>query len=111
MELSKNLNIVYCIHMLVEVLTFAKFRMTLALVRLFCWCFAGFLPSFQHWFNSPSFTFITGTCFENYSSIVLLKLSYLIFIVCQFIGIWVWGIIEQIIKKLYLTPTSEIPSF
>ena len=88
-----------------------RFRKTVALIRLIYWCFAGFFSSFQYWFHSPLLTFITGTCFESYCSILLLKLFHLIFIACQFTEIWVWRIIEQIIKKLYLTPTSEMPSF
>ena len=112
MEFSKNSNIVESIHMLVEVFTFDKVsydsRLSSALLLVFCWCFV--FSSFQYWFNSLSITFVTGNCFENYSSIVLLKLFHLIFIACQFTGIWVWGIIEQVIKKLYLTPTSEMPS-
>ena len=75
MEFSKKSNIVECIHRLL----LSRFHMTFALFGLFCWFFAGFLASFQHWFKSLLFIFITGTCFENLSSIVLLKLSFDIF--------------------------------
>ena len=53
--------------------------MTLALFGLFCWSFVGFLASFWYWFKALLFIFITGTCFENFSSIFLLKLFHLIF--------------------------------
>ena len=53
------------------------FRMTLALVGLFCWYFSSY---------SLLCTFITGTSFENLSSVVLLKPFHLIFIACQFTG-------------------------
>ena len=56
-----------------------RFHMTFALFGLFCWSFVGFLASFQYWFKSLLFIFITGTCFENFSSIFLLKLFHLIF--------------------------------
>ena len=62
-----------------------RIRMTFALFGLFCWSFAGFLASFQYWFKSVLFIFITGTCFENLS-IVLLKLFHLIFFTWQFTG-------------------------
>ena len=57
--------------------------MTFVLFGIFCWSFAGFLASFQHWFKSFLFIFITGTCFENFSAIVLLKLFHLIGFFCM----------------------------
>ena len=63
-----------------------RFRMTFALFGLFCSSFAEFLASFQYWFKSLLFIFITGSCFENRSSIVLLELFHLIFFAWQFTG-------------------------
>ena len=78
MEFRKKSNIVECIHRLL----LSRFHMTFALFGLFCRFFAGFLASFQHWFKSLLFIFITGTRFENHSSIVLLKLSFDFFSWC-----------------------------
>ena len=65
-------------------LLLSRFQMTFALFGLFCWFFAGFLASYQHWFKSLLFIFITGICFENLSSIVLLKLSFDFFFVAVY---------------------------
>ena len=107
MEFRKKSNIVECIHSLL----LSRFHMTFALFGLFCWFFAGFLASFQHWFKSLLFIFITGTRFENHSSIALLKLSPNFFFVvlysCKLYDaatiwcrIWVWWIMEWIIRNL-----------
>ena len=76
MEFSKKSNIVECIHTLVEKVTFVEVSYELCPIWAFLLVFAGFLASFQHWFKSLLSIFITRTCFENLSSIVLLKLSF-----------------------------------
>ena len=69
--------------------------MTFALFGLFCWFFAGFLVSFQHWFKLLLFIFITGTCFGNLSSIVLLKLSF------DFFFSWQFTDVDYMMQQLY----------